>query len=249
MHPPKFINAVAVDLDGTIVHFTLNYDSIRRDILRLFAARGLDPRGYSMRDRISFMLEKATKELTSEGREIELAALGRDAGEIIDRYEVENARAAQLVPGAQKALAALRRLGLKLGLFTASGKKAVDMILEAHGLRSLFQAIVTRDDVGFNLVKPRPDHLLVLTNNLSEKPETTLVVGDSTIDIIPAVQLGAPAVGVEGGIASAQELRQEGAIDVIQSFSQLPRWIEENTLARQGRRLSTASHSCALRRS
>ncbi|MDH5363005.1 MAG: HAD family hydrolase [Aigarchaeota archaeon] len=232
MPPPKFINAVAVDLDGTVVHFTLNYASIRRDILRLLTARGLDPRGYSMRDRISFMLEKARNELASGDREIEIAALERDAKEIIDGYEVENARAAQLVPGARKALAALRRLGLKLGLFTASGKNAVDMILEAHGLRSLFQAIVTRDDVGFSLVKPRTDHLLVLINHLSEKPETTLVIGDSTIDIIPAVQLGAPAVGVEGGIASAQELRQEGAIDVIRSLSQLPRWIEENILPR-----------------
>lgn len=232
MHPPKFINAVAVDLDGTVVHSTLNYNSIRRDILHLLTARGLDPRGYSMRDRISFMLEKAANDLTSEGREIELTALRRDAGEIVDRYEVENARAAQLVPGAQKALADLRSLSLKLGLFTASGKKAVDMMLEAHGLRRLFQAIVTRDDMGFNLVKPRPDHLAVLINHLSEKPETTLVVGDSTIDIIPAVQLGAPAVGVEGGIANAQELRKEGAIDVIQSFSQLPNWIEENMVLR-----------------
>jgi len=233
MSPRNLVNAVAVDLDGTIVHFTLDYAAIRRDVLRLIAARGIDPRGYSMRDRVSFMLDKATKELVSRGKQDEIAALERDVKEVVNRYEVENAKTAQLVPGARDALAALRRFGLKLGLFTASGRKAVDLILEAHSLRGLFQAVVTRDDVGLGLMKPRVDHLLTLINYLSEKPETTLVVGDSIIDIIPAIQLGACAIGVEGGIASAQELRREGAVDVIPSLSQLPRWIEENTPSRQ----------------
>jgi len=229
----RLINAVAVDLDGTMIHFTLNYASIRADIIRLLTARGLDPRGYSTRDRISLMFEKATKELASQMRQVEVAALERDVKEIVDGYEVENAQTVQLVPGAREALATLRRLGLKLGLFTASGRKAVDLILDAHDLRELFQSVVTRDDVGLGLMKPRADHLLALINHLSEKPETTLVVGDSIVDIIPALELGARAIGVEGGVGSVEELRRVGAVDVIPSLSQLPRWIEENTILRR----------------
>lgn len=233
MSPRNVISAVAVDLDGTVVRFTLNYALIRRDVLDLITSRGMDPKGYSVRDRVSLMFAKATKELASQGRDVEIADLERDVGEIVDRYEVENAQAAELVPGAREALTKLRRLGLKLGLFTASGRKAVKLILEAHSLGGLFQAVVTRDDVGLGFTKPRVDHLLTLIDHLSEKPEATLVVGDSTIDIIPAAQLRAPAVGVEGGIASAEELSREGALDVIPSLSDLPRWIEENMVSRQ----------------
>jgi len=222
--PP--IKAVIFDLDGTLVNFKLDYMTVRAEVKRLLTSYGFPPSIFSINESVFEMLKKMEIFMRNSGKnEREIEDIRREVLEIADKYELEAARNTSPISGGIEVLNQLKKMGLKIGLFTINGSKATSHILRSFRLKRFFDAIVTREDVG--KVKPDAMHLEAVLNKLGVKPENTLVVGDSIVDMESARTLGAFAVGVITGLSSPEELIKAGAMCIITSLTDLPRLITE----------------------
>jgi HAD superfamily hydrolase (TIGR01509 family) len=129
------------------------------------------------------------------------------------------------MPGAGEALKALKRMGLKIGLFTLSGDKSANYILQRFKIADFFGVMVPRNKVSY--VKPNPEHLEMALKVLGVAPEETVVVGDSNVDMESAEELNAIAVGLSTGTASVELLTRHGANYILTSITDLPVLIEK----------------------
>ncbi|MEM3088373.1 MAG: HAD hydrolase-like protein, partial [Candidatus Bathyarchaeia archaeon] len=109
------IKAVVFDLDGTIVKFQLDYISIRSEAIQALAKLGLPQSLFSIRESIFKMYDTAVLYLKNNGEEKSIERVYDVIFSIAERYELEAARQAELIPGVTGILDTLRDMGLKLG--------------------------------------------------------------------------------------------------------------------------------------
>lgn len=95
--------------------------------------------------------------------------------------------------GAVQFLDECRARQAKLGIVTSTTRPFVDRFIESHGLHGYFQAIVTASDVANH--KPHPEPVLLALSLLGARPEDSLIIGDSSVDL-----LAGHAAGIERGL-------------------------------------------------
>ena len=232
------IEAVVFDLDGTIVKFNLDYKAARAEVIEFLVNQGFPRSIFSMNESVFEMLRKTEIYMQNHKVDKDFLKVKEDVLGIMEKYEMESAKSTQLVPGILEALHALKKMKLKLGLFTVNSRKATEHILSTFRLKSFFKTVVTRDSVSF--VKPNPIHLETVLKSLKVRPEDALVVGDSTMDMRSAQELDVFAVGTSTGFATPEQLTQAGANCLISSPLDLGELIEklnQNDVARAGVRL------------
>lgn len=130
-----------------------------------------------------------------------------------------NNRNMVLFDSALPCLQTLKQQGYWLAVATGKGRNGLD------------QAIAQTDTAGFWLAttcageqasKPAPDMVLALCDQLGLMPSETLVVGDTTHDLQMAANAGAPAVAVTTGAHSAETLRSQPHLALLDDLAQLP---------------------------
>jgi len=87
--------------------------------------------------------------------------------------------------------------------------------LAGHGLEGRFVTLQTSDRASG---KPSPDMVLRALAETGADAASTVVVGDTTFDMMMARNAGALAVGVTWGYHRADELRASGAHAIVSSF-------------------------------
>ena len=215
------IKAVIFDLDGTIASFKLDYKAVRGEVRSYLLRVGVPTSLLSVNESIFEMLKKTKIFMKNSGKPPEvMEEIRKDALAIAEKYELEAARDTSLLPGASETLKALKLKGLKIGLFTLSGDKAVSYILQRFKLGDFFGVIVPRNKV--NYVKPNPEHLEMALKVLGVAPEETAVVGDGKVDMESARELKATAIGLSTGTSTIEQLTIHGANYVITSITDLP---------------------------
>lgn len=99
----------------------------------------------------------------------------------------------------------------RLAVATSKAKQLAEPILEAVGLRSYFE-VVAGPDIG----DLHEDKAATATRALRELgAETAPLVGDTRYDVLAAVALGLPPIGVTWGIGTEAELREAGAEVIV----------------------------------
>ncbi|MEM2897220.1 MAG: HAD family hydrolase, partial [Candidatus Bathyarchaeia archaeon] len=147
---------------------------------------------------------------------------------ILEKYELKGAKVTKPLPGVVEAIKKLKSMNLKLAIFTANGKKPVEIVLKKFDLRKYFEVCVARDDVfDLEFIKPNTQHLKIVLNFLNIKPYEVIVIGDGRGDITCARSVGAIAVGVLTGISKFDDLKNAGADYIIPSLKALPKIISE----------------------
>jgi phosphoglycolate phosphatase len=220
------IRAVIFDLDGTLVKFNLDYKTVRAETKQILIKEGLPASIFSLDESIFDMLKKAQVFMRNNGKEEkEMSKIKGAVLKLAERHELEAAKNTELLPGVSETLKMLRRMKLKLALFTVNCNTATDYILQKLGLKQFFDAIVTRDCI--ETVKPSPEHLQSALEALDVAPEETLVVGDSVSDVKSAQELKATSIGVPMGVSTPEELARAGATCLITSLTDLPTLIDE----------------------
>ncbi len=222
------IKAVIFDLDGTIADFNLDYKASRAEIIHFLVSEGFPRSLFSLNDNLFEILSKVEIFMKNHRRETQTDNVKRSVFSIAEKYEMEAARTTRLIPGIRETLKTLRKMKLKLALFTVNGKDSVNHILRTFDLKQYFDATVTRDDV--SMVKPNPVHLETALDALGVKPREAVVVGDSVWDMKSARTLNVYAIGTTTGIASRLELTNAGAhclitspLDIVTLVEQLNR--------------------------
>jgi HAD superfamily hydrolase (TIGR01509 family) len=210
------VKAVVFDLDGTIVNFNLDYKAARAEVIEHLTTHGFPRSLFSLNESVFDMLKKVEISMQNNRKsKSEFSKLKEALFAILEKHEMQSATTTTLIPGILETLKALKKMKLKLALFTVNSKKSANYILETFRLKDYFDAVVTRDSVP--IVKPNPVHLETALKKLKVPSTETMVVGDSIMDIKSAQQLHAIAVGVAYGISQPEKLTLAGANHLISS--------------------------------
>ncbi|MEM2105143.1 MAG: HAD family hydrolase [Candidatus Bathyarchaeia archaeon] len=214
------IKAVIFDLDGTIAKFNIDYRAVRAEVRSLLIRAGMPASTLSINESIFEMLKKTEIFMKNTGQTAKaIDQIHREALEIAEKYELEAAKYTTPFPGVKETLTALKEMGLKIGLCTINSEKSTEYILKRFRINEFFDALTPRNKV--KNVKPNTEHLETTLKALDVKPQETVVIGDSAIDMKCAKDLGAIAVGIPTGVSSPKELINSGASYIITSITDL----------------------------
>ncbi|RLI41284.1 hypothetical protein DRO59_07335 [Candidatus Bathyarchaeota archaeon] len=219
------IKAVIFDLDGTLADFNLDYKTVRTDVKSFLTKEGLPSSILSTRESIFEMLKKTEIFLKNNGKSAEVKRIREKALRIAEEHELEAAKNTSLLPGVRETLKTLRKMKLKLALFTINSEKSAKYILQRFKISKFFDVLIPRNRVRY--VKPNEEHLKVTLDALGVNPEEAIVVGDGSSDMKCSRELKVIAVGLPTGISSLKELINSGANYIITSITDLPMLIED----------------------
>jgi phosphoglycolate phosphatase len=102
--------------------------------------------------------------------------------------------------------------------------RGLRFVLEHHGLGHYFVTLQTAD---LHPSKPHPAMLHAAMAETGFEAEATMLVGDTTFDILMARAAGAMPIGVSWGNHPSHELVTAGAVRVLDRFEELHELLPE----------------------
>jgi pyrophosphatase PpaX len=99
---------------------------------------------------------------------------------------------------------AFAKHGVKMGVVTTKMRDTTTRVLRMFDLLPYMQTVITLEDVEH--AKPHPEPLLRALNAIQAVAEETVMVGDSSFDIVSAQQAGAWSAGVAWSLKGAEFL-------------------------------------------
>ena len=177
---------VVFDLDETLLHLRVSWTEVRREVVALARARGLEA--------------DESEHLVTLGNR-----LAADPGlkQLIDaiylKYETAcmEGREYSVYPEMVSLVRALRAGGCKLAIASGNHTSVIKKILSDIGLLREFDMVLGRDTVANN--KPSPDQLVLIMGALKEGNGGTVFVGDSVYDAGAAAAAGVRFIKVQKG--------------------------------------------------
>jgi phosphoglycolate phosphatase len=212
------------DLDGTLID---SASSIVEGITACWKACGfpeLDPE--QARRVIGLPWDQSMQVLLPGSGERELGMIRAYYDDVAAGRRAPPPRREPAFPGACEALAALADAGVLLAIVTSRGNHRVHDILSACGIAGHFLTVKTVDH---GPGKPNPFLLLQAMAEAGVSGDQTVMVGDTTYDILMARNARTAAVGVDWGVHPPHELEAAGANRVVTRFEEIPPLVHELT--------------------
>jgi phosphoglycolate phosphatase len=128
-----------------------------------------------------------------------------------------------LFAGAYESLQSFRAGGFQLAVATGKARRGLDRALQSTNMTSIFHASRCADE---GLPKPHPDMLLYLIEAMGVDRTRTLMIGDTTHDLLMARNAGVEAVAVAYGAHPRELLVEKSPLACISSFAELAQWVE-----------------------
>lgn len=91
-------------------------------------------------------------------------------------------------------------------------------------------SLATCEDV--TKTKPDPEGILRLLSNLNVKTHEALLLGDHPVDMKAAHAAGVKSIGISHGFGSPAELKEAGAIKIVDNLATIPALIEDHNSGR-----------------
>lgn len=215
------------DCDGTLVD---SQASICRAMDACFAEHGLVPPDRAATRRIvGLSLPEAMRVLAPESETALHEALTDSYKRAFFEHRQQGLVEEPLFDGILDSLEQLEANGWLLGVATGKSDRGLRHCLERHGLHARFATLQTADR---HPSKPHPAMLLAAAAEAGAAPEATVMIGDTSFDMMMAVTGGAHALGVGWGYHSPDELRDAGAVQVVDGAAELVPYM--HTLPRLG---------------
>jgi phosphoglycolate phosphatase len=130
-----------------------------------------------------------------------------------------------LFPGTLEMLQALKGRNHLLTVATGKARRGLDMALAQSQLGPLFDGSRTADETAG---KPDPRMLLELMREFGVAPERTLMIGDTTHDLLLAKNAGTARVGVSYGAHEPEAFDAFEPLFVAHSTRELHDWLMVN---------------------
>ena len=128
-----------------------------------------------------------------------------------------------LFDGIAAVLTQLDEAGWLLGVATGKSKRGLDGLLQSHALTALFVTLQTADG---HPSKPHPAMVEAAMAEAGAEPETTIVIGDTSFDMVMARSAAARALGVAWGYHDPAELIRAGAQALADRPQDIPSILE-----------------------
>jgi phosphoglycolate phosphatase len=201
------MKAVVFDLDWTLIHSTIDFEKMKREVIAIFLSHGVDRTVFPDGAKSNVIIRRGRRALREKGvDDVDIASVMTHVNDVMNRVELERVSKTTLMTGAATTLRWLQRRGIPIGVLTRGCREYADTALRVVGHRTVVDVLLARDEVEHP--KPDPHHLLQLVGELDCNPRQVVLVGDSTLDAACAQNAGAPFVGVVTGVASERELRR-----------------------------------------
>lgn len=205
------------DVDGTLVDSQHN---IVAAMVAAFAMHGLaEPEAAAIRRVIGLSLVEAVAAVAPELDSDLHWRLAHSYKEAFASLRSRPDHEEPLYPGALEALAELEQAGWLLGIATGKSQRGVRSMLDRHGLHGRFVSVQTADE---HPGKPHPAMLLTAMGEMGAEAAETVMIGDTAYDMLMAGHAGVAGVGVSWGYHHPDELRQAGAVAIIDVYEALP---------------------------
>ena len=220
------LDAAIIDLDGTLVDTLGDFAEALGRMLRDLALPPIDATqiermvGKGSEHLLRSVLNHVLAPMDEARRAIKIEALFAQAWASYQaHYRAINGQCAQVYPGADQGLQALRARGLRLACLTNKPHAFAVDLLHAKGLAGYFEHVFGGDS--FERKKPDPLPLRKTCEALGTQPARTLMVGDSSNDAQAARAAGCPVVLVTYGYNHGQDARSVDADGWVDSLAQL----------------------------
>jgi phosphoglycolate phosphatase len=130
-----------------------------------------------------------------------------------------------LFQGVRAMLDELSQLGYFLAVATGKSRVGLNRALNAAGLLATFDATRCADET---FSKPHPAMLQELTRELGQDMRRTVMIGDTTHDLLMANSAGAAGIAVEYGAHPVQQLQACRPVFTAKNVPELHQWLIEN---------------------
>ncbi|MCE1189641.1 MAG: HAD family hydrolase [Ignavibacteria bacterium] len=185
------------DLDGTLMDSSATiYNSTRATLQKL---------GY----KYDFPKEEMDKRIGAHFQDVfdELGIVVNDIEGYLAVYKkiyFEHINDTTLYDGIPALLAALKEQDKKIALLTTKGQEQAERILSIFGIAQYFDMICGR--YPGSLIKPAPEPLLAICENLTILPSETVMIGDTEFDVLCGKNAGTKTCCVTYGFRSQEHL-------------------------------------------
>jgi len=147
---------------------------------------------------------------------------------LVDRYRhhyLSGDHQLTLFKGIPELLDGLQAAGHILAIATGKSRLGLERALDHSGLRPLFQASRCADECHS---KPHPQMLEELMDEFGVEPDATLMIGDTTHDLLMARNAGVAALGVAYGAHPRETLEAEAPLYCAANVAQLAAWLRQH---------------------
>lgn len=214
----------AFDFDGTLVD---SAQSIVDGVSACWVACGFpEPDPEAVRRIIGLPWEESIRTLLPGAGDREFAMIRGYHDEVARGVRQRPATSEDLFPGVLETLDLLEAAGFVLGIVTSRNTRRLVHLLEKHGIAHRFVTVRTPDH---GPGKPAPDLLFQAMAEVGAEKARTVMIGDTTFDILMACNAGTASVGVSWGVHPSDELLEAGAGCIIDAFHELPDAIDRVT--------------------
>jgi len=191
------------DLDGTLADTAADLLSAANAVL---APRGLPllelgrDKPFAGRGGRS-MIRRALSMLPAPPGEAEAEAIADELYPgLLAAYEARLAEETELFDGAVRCLDTLEAAGWRLGVCTNKPERLAVALLDALGVLGRFGAVLGADSLPVR--KPDPEHLNETARRIGARPELSVMLGDTSTDLMTARAAGVPCVLMLFGFAA-----------------------------------------------
>lgn len=215
-HFPIPVSAIALDLDGTLLHSApqlaeaanlmlreMDYAPVPEELLSSYIGNG-----------IGWLVKRA---LTGKMHATPDAALFDHAMPIFHRHYAELLLGSKPYDGAIEGLEAIRAAGFPLGCITNKSARFTGPLLEGTGLAKYFEIVVSGDTLPEK--KPHPLPVQHVAEFFGVPVEKLLLIGDSLNDTLAARAAGCPVFCVPYGYNRGEPVESLDIDAVIDNIS------------------------------
>ena len=130
-----------------------------------------------------------------------------------------------LFPGVHDMLQELSQSGYFLAVATGKSRVGLNRAMNDVKLLSMFDATRCADET---FSKPHPAMLQELTRELGQDMRRTVMIGDTTHDLLMANNAGAAGIAVQYGAHPVEQLQACNPLYSAATVAELHRWLSEN---------------------
>ncbi len=130
-----------------------------------------------------------------------------------------------LFDGARETIAELHRAGYLLGVATGKNRNGLERALLSSEMKPYFHATRTAEQT---VSKPDPTMLFELMAELGVEASRTLMIGDTSHDLLLAQNAQVDAIAMGHGAHPPEQLRALSPLALVDNFAQLNAWLKIN---------------------
>lgn len=220
----KQCKVMIFDLDGTLA------DTI--DTITYYCNRALDKFGFAPidKERYKYLVGNGYKVLVKgmldEYNAYEEKLFNEMAEYYHDDYETDSLYLTKLFDGMEELISTLKQRGIKVAVFSNKPHGAVKDVIDAFFPENTFD--VCQGQNGTFPLKPAPDGVIKIMEEMGVTKEETIYVGDTSTDMITGKSAGVFTIGCEWGFRTKDELIETGADLIVKHPLDIIKFLDED---------------------